>query len=140
MPCDIGANHCRLRHTGWEKCGHGLTSRPGESASEGFLHEPLLLLRYPPRSAAALLEGTLSLRYCAGRFACRIPTWRFRADGHVADLVTEEGGEGGIARLEYGAPAVMPGFEGGSRVDWIGGPGGSVQRFQLNRKKLLHTS
>ena len=33
MPCDIGANHCRLLHIGWEKCGHGLTSRPGESAS-----------------------------------------------------------------------------------------------------------
>ena len=33
--CDIGANHLRLRHIGWEKCGHGLTSRPRESASEG---------------------------------------------------------------------------------------------------------
>ena len=42
MPCDIGAKHCRLRHTGWEKCSHGLTSRPRESASEGFLHELLL--------------------------------------------------------------------------------------------------
>ena len=28
VPCDIGANHCRLRHIGWERCGHGLTSRP----------------------------------------------------------------------------------------------------------------
>ena len=28
VPCSIGANHCRLRHVGWEKCGHGLTSRP----------------------------------------------------------------------------------------------------------------
>ena len=36
VPCDIGANHCRLRHIGWERCGHGLTSRPRESASEGF--------------------------------------------------------------------------------------------------------
>ena len=33
VPCDIGANHCRLRHIGWERCGHGLTSRPRESAS-----------------------------------------------------------------------------------------------------------
>ena len=33
VPCSIGANHCRLRHIGWEKCGHGLTSRPRESAS-----------------------------------------------------------------------------------------------------------
>ena len=36
VPCDIGANHCRLRHIGWERCGHGLTSRPRESASEDF--------------------------------------------------------------------------------------------------------
>ena len=28
VPCSVGANHCRLRHIGWEKCGHGLTSRP----------------------------------------------------------------------------------------------------------------
>ena len=33
VTCSIGANHCRLRHIGWEKCGHGLTSRPRESAS-----------------------------------------------------------------------------------------------------------
>ena len=25
VPCLIGVNHCRLRHIGWEKCGHGLT-------------------------------------------------------------------------------------------------------------------
>ena len=44
MPCDIGANHCRLRHMEWEKCGHGLTSRPRVSALEGFKNELLLLL------------------------------------------------------------------------------------------------
>ena len=42
------ANHCRLRQIGWEKCGHGLTSRPRESASELFLDELLGLFRYPP--------------------------------------------------------------------------------------------
>ena len=47
VPCSIGANHCRLRHIGWEKCGHGLTSRPRESASELFLNELLTLFRYP---------------------------------------------------------------------------------------------
>ena len=26
VPCSIGANHCRLRHIGWERCGHVLTS------------------------------------------------------------------------------------------------------------------
>ena len=24
VPCSVGANHCRPRHLGWEKCGHGL--------------------------------------------------------------------------------------------------------------------
>ena len=36
VPCSIGANRCRLRNIEWEKCGHGLTSRPRESASEVF--------------------------------------------------------------------------------------------------------
>ena len=35
VPCSIGANHCRLRHIGWERCGHGLTSRPRASRSTG---------------------------------------------------------------------------------------------------------
>ena len=91
IPCDVGANHCRLWHIGWEKCGHGLTSRPRESVSEGFLNELLLLFRYPPRSATALLEGALPLRNCAGRFAGRISTWRLPVGGHVAGLVTEWG-------------------------------------------------
>ena len=37
VPGSIGANHCRLRHLGWERCSHGLTSRPRESASGPFL-------------------------------------------------------------------------------------------------------
>ena len=32
VPCSIGADYCRLRHIGWEKCGHGLSSRPRETA------------------------------------------------------------------------------------------------------------
>ena len=70
VPCDIGANHCRLRHIGWERCGHGLTSRPRESASEDFLNRLLVLRGYPDGSAAALLAGVLPLRYCSARFAC----------------------------------------------------------------------
>ena len=56
LSCSVGANHCRLRHTEWEKSGHGLTTRPRETASEEFLSEMLYLFRCPPRSAAALLE------------------------------------------------------------------------------------
>ena len=72
VPCSIGANHCRLRHSGWEKSGHGLTSPTRESASELFLNELL-----GPGSGRALLAGTLPLRYCAARFAGKTPTWRF---------------------------------------------------------------
>ena len=67
VPCSIGANHCRLRHIGWERCGHGLTSRPRESASVPFLDELLCLFRYPSKSGRALLNGTFPLRYCAAR-------------------------------------------------------------------------
>ena len=63
MPCSIGANHCWLWHVGCEKCGHGPTSRPRESASEGLLNELLVLFGYPSGSAAALLGGELPLRY-----------------------------------------------------------------------------
>ena len=88
VPCSVGANHCRLCHIGWEKCGHGLTSGPRESASELFLNELLGLFRYPPGSGRALLAGTLPLRYCAARFACRTPTWQLPVPGRVVDLVT----------------------------------------------------
>ena len=74
VPCSVGANHCRLRHIGWEKCGDGLTSRPRESASEPFLNELPGLFRYPAGSGRALLAGTLPLRYSAARFACSTPT------------------------------------------------------------------
>ena len=82
VPCSIGANHCRLRHIGWEKRGHGLTSRPRESASEPFLNE---------------LFGTLSLSsWVWASFACWLsspwlfagpPTWRLPVSGHGVDLV-----------------------------------------------------
>ena len=89
VPCDIGANHCRLRHIGWERCGHGLTSRPCESASEDFLNRLLVLFGYPCGSAAASLAGVLPFRYCSARFACKLPTWRLPDRGHVCELVTE---------------------------------------------------
>ena len=88
LPCSSGAYHCRLRHVGWEKCGHGLTSGPRETASELFLIELLGLFRSPPGSGRASLAGTLPLRYCAAQFACTTPTWRLPVSGHVVDLVT----------------------------------------------------
>ena len=66
VSCSIGANHSRLRHLGWEKCGHGLTSRPRESASEFFLDEFLGLFRYLLGSGRALLAGVRRVHWVSG--------------------------------------------------------------------------
>ena len=42
IPGSIGANHSRLRHIGWDKCSHGLSSRPRETSSVWFLDELLV--------------------------------------------------------------------------------------------------
>ena len=124
VPCSIGANHCRLRHIGWEKCGRGLTSRPRESALEPFLDELLQLFHHPPRSVRALLAGTLPFRYCAAPFASGAPTWRLPVSGHVASLVT--------ADLEV---AEGKGVEDASReVHWFSGSGPGRKRLRPNRK------
>ena len=47
IPCAIGANHSRLRHIGWVKSGHGLTSRPRETSDIRFLDELLFSLWLP---------------------------------------------------------------------------------------------
>ena len=125
VPCSISANHCRLRHVGWERCGHGLTSRPRKSASEPFLNALLRLFGYPSGSAGALLAGTLPLRYCTTRFASRIPTWRLPVPGHAACLVT--------ASIEVpGASGIEVSRRG---VHCVGGSGPARKRIRLNRKK-----
>ena len=128
VPCSIGANHCRLRHIGWEKCGHGLTSRPRESASELFLNELLSLFRYPSKSGRALLNGTLPLRYCADRFACRTPTWCLPVSGHVARLIPDNYEDAGGCGDEVIGLRVP-------RVSWSGP---FRRRFRLNRKTPAH--
>ena len=60
MPCSIGANHCGLRHIGWEKSGHSLTSWP----TKPFLDELSQLFGYAEKSGTDerfLLGGCLSL-------------------------------------------------------------------------------
>ena len=52
------------------------------------MDELLLLFQYPPRSSRALLAGTLPLRYCAARFASKVPTWRLPVSGHAFSPVT----------------------------------------------------
>ena len=70
-------------------CEHGLVSRPGETSSIVFLNELLVLFKFPPKSGVAQLEGVLLLRYCATKFAGKVPSWRLPLKGNVADLVTE---------------------------------------------------
>ena len=118
----------RLRHIGWEKCGHGLTSRPRESASELFLNELLSLFRYLPRSGRALLNGTLPLRYCAARFAFCTPTWRLPVSGQVRGLIAAYPDYAGDLEDE-----VVPlGVFRGSKSRFPG------KRFRLNRKTPAH--
>ena len=128
-PCSIGANHCGLRHVGWEKCGHGLTSRPRERASELLLNELLSLFKYPPGFARALLAGALPLRYCAARPASRTPTWRLRESGQVARLVTADL----VVADDDGVEGVC------SEVCWVGGSGPG-RKNSTKQKKPLHTS
>ena len=128
VPCSIGVNHCRLRHIGWEKCGHGLTSRPRESASELFLNELLSLFRYPSRSGRALLNGTLPLRYCAVRFAHSTPTWRLPASGQVSRLVAAYPDSAGDYSGEVFA----------LRVLLVSKSGPGRKRFRLSRKNPAH--
>ena len=128
VPCSIGANHCRLRHIGWEKCGHGLSSRPRESASELFLNELLTLFRYPPKSGRALLNGTLPLRYCASRFAHRTPTWRLPVSGQVRGLIAAFSDHAGDLEVEVVHLGVFRGSTSGFYE----------KRFRLNRKTPAH--
>ena len=89
LPCRIGANHCRLRSIGWERCGHGLTSRPLEASDAGFLDDLLSLFGYPAGSGQSLVDGSLRMRYCSVDFSRKrfgVDLWeqpipkRWRAD------------------------------------------------------------
>ena len=88
------------------------------------MDELLGLFRYHPKSGRALLNGTLLLRHCAARFACRTSTWRLPVSGHVVDLVT--------AAADIGREAVADGAL--QAVLWFGGSGPRRKRIRLNRK------
>ena len=83
------------------------------------LNELLGLFRYPPGSGRALLAGTLPLRYCAARFACRSPTWRLPDSGHFAGLVTADVGVAGEAVVGCAA----------HEVSWVSGSGSGRRRI-----------
>ena len=71
LPCRSGANHCRPRSIGWERCGHGLTSRPLEASDSGFLDDLLSLFGYSSGSGESLVDGSLRMRYCSTNFLQR---------------------------------------------------------------------
>ena len=79
---------------------------------------------YPSGSAAAL--------YCSGSFACRFPTWRLPARGHVHGLIAECGCLGEVSR------AHLPGLVGGARVLVGRRILGSVRRVRLHKKTPAH--
>ena len=106
---------------GWERCCHGLSSRPRESASAPFLDQLLTLFHYPSGSSAALLNGTLPLRYCSVKFAAKVPFWALPVPGHVSGLITAHD-----QVLAGGVQVVNRGF--GSRK----------KRFRLIRKTPAH--
>ena len=125
VPCDIGANHCRLRHIGWERCGHGLTSRPRESTSEDFLNRLLVLFGYPDGSAAALLAG-------------KLPTRRLLDGGRVCELVTE--GVDGALIIGDGRVVgdLFPPLVSRACGSFENRVQGCFKRIRLNRKTPAH--
>ena len=92
------------------------------------MNELLGLFQCPPGSGRALLAGTLHLRYCAARCACRTPTWRLPESGHVAGLVTAVVGVAGEAVVDCAA----------DEVSWVSGSGPGRKRIRLNRKTPAH--
>ena len=93
-----------------------------------FLDQLLQLFQYPPRSSVALLAGTLPLRYCSAKFACRVPFWTLPVPGHVYGLVTADVqaaqvSEAEVARLD---------------VHFVGDFVPGRKRIRLNRKIPAH--
>ena len=121
LPCGIGAHHCRLRHLGWEKCGHGLTSRPRETSDPGFLDSILGVFGYPAVSGRVLLDGCLPLRYYNGSFALRKPTWKLPERGEVCSLVAASSPSDGQQCSGQGEC-------------WTRGAGGAWKRVRLTKK------
>ena len=131
IPVGIGANHSRLRHIGWDKCSHGLTSRPRETSSVWFLDELLLLFGYPSASGAGLLAGTLPLKYYSESFARRVPTWRLPGGGSIASFLAS-------GELVRGGPSALSAALGGASVCLASGSGGGVKSVRLYRKTPAH--
>ena len=69
IPCLPGAHYARLSHVGWERYGHGLSSRPRKNCDHQFLTSLLNFFDYPDGAATELFFGTLKLRYSSTPFS-----------------------------------------------------------------------
>ena len=75
IPCQPSAHYARLPHLGWERHGHGLSSRPRESCDHQFLTPLLDFFGYPDGAVTELFNGTLKLRYSSTPFSKKLPPW-----------------------------------------------------------------
>ena len=105
-----------------------LPSRPRETSSVAFLNELLNLFKYPSRSALALLNGTLPLRYCAARFASKIPLGDCLLEVMLLTLLLKVVRRWALFRLS------LVGVELTGLAGWVGGG----RRVRLNRKTPAH--
>ena len=120
LPCRIGAHYCRLRHLGWEKCGHGLTSRLRETSHPASLNSLLEVFGYP--------AGELPLSFCSGNFALRKPTWDLPEGGGVQGILTPGDPNVGLVSVRVAGDWVI---SGGC---WTRGAGGTWNRVRLTKK------
>ena len=136
MPCDIGADHCKLRHIGL-----GEVSRPRESAYGGrfFKNELLLLFRDTLLGPLLLfwrvhclcgiaLVGKL-VGFPLGAFLLMVTLLTWLLKGLRKLLLC------GWSIVLLLLCLVSKVDDGG---DWISGPGGGVKRVRLNRKTPAH--
>ena len=128
--CCTGANHCRLRVIGWERCGHVLPLGPLRKSAPRVLGSLLILFGYPARSEDALIAGRLRMRYCNVSFANKKPTWGLPREGKVADLILQ-GARGD------GALSALPGRSGDLGV-LMDQNRVFPKRIRLNKEMLVH--
>ena len=107
----IGRNHCRFGHIGWrEKWAWTLVQAQGDFCRFFiWMSCYVFFFRHPASSGAALLAGTLLLRYCIAGYGARIPTWSLPSPRHVLTLSLRGAGDGDA----HGGVGGLDAFESG---------------------------
>ena len=70
----------------------------------------------------------LVLKYCAVRFASKVPAWRLSVPRHAAGLVTADDCVADVVEVEAS----------GEEVHWVSVSGPGRKRIRLNRKHPAH--